>query len=78
MSNWTYKGTENFEIPSDAFGFVYRITSKLDGRKYIGRKYLKASKITSNRVKLKNGSKVIKKKIMWKATGAITLAVVNL
>lgn len=62
MSKWKYKGTEEFEIPEGMFGFVYKITSKVDGRKYIGRKYLTAAKTTSKRVTLKTGVKVTKKK----------------
>lgn len=58
---WTYKEKEEFEIPSGSFGFVYKITSKIDGRKYIGRKYLTASKTTSKRVTLKTGIKKTKK-----------------
>jgi hypothetical protein len=62
MNKWIYKGMEDFEIPSGAFGFVYKITSRLDGRKYIGRKYLTASKTTSKRVTLKSGIKKTQKK----------------
>lgn len=62
MSNWKYKGSDDFEIPENSFGFVYKITSKVDDRKYIGRKYLTAAKTTSKRVTLKSGVKVTKKK----------------
>lgn len=58
---WTYKEKEEFEIPLGSFGFVYKITSKIDGRKYIGRKYLTAAKTTSKRVTLKTGVKKTKK-----------------
>ncbi len=61
MSNWKYKGEEEFEIPVGSFGFIYKITGP-DGRKYIGRKYLTASKTTSKRVTLKSGIKKTQKK----------------
>lgn len=59
--HWQYKGSDQFEIPLGAFGFIYKITSP-DGRKYIGRKYLSAAKTTSKRVTRKDGTKVTKKK----------------
>ena len=62
ISHWTYKEQSEFEIPEGAFGFVYQITNLQNGMKYIGRKYLTASKITSKRVSLKSGVKVTKKK----------------
>lgn len=62
MSHWTYQGNQEFEIPENAFGFVYRITDLETGKKYIGRKYLTASKTTSKRVLKKDGTKVTKKK----------------
>lgn len=42
---WLYKGVElnESEIPEKAIGFIYIITAP-DGRKYLGRKLLKASK----------------------------------
>lgn len=61
-THWNYRGESDFEIPEGSFGFVYKITSTLDGRKYIGRKYLSAAKTTSKRVLLKSGLKVTKKK----------------
>lgn len=60
-SHWIYKNQREFEVPDGAFGFVYLITSPT-GMKYIGRKYLTASKISSKRVKLKSGIKITKKK----------------
>jgi len=62
MSNWTYKGVDDFEIPEGSFGFVYKITSKLDGKRYIGRKYLTSAKTTTKRVTLKSGIKKTQKK----------------
>lgn len=38
MSNWTYMGSEEFEVPENIVGFIYIITNKTDGRKYIGQK----------------------------------------
>lgn len=60
--NWKYKEETEFEIPEGSYGFIYKITSKVNGRKYIGRKYLTAAKTTSKRVLLKSGAKVTKKK----------------
>ena len=38
---WLYKGKEiNQELLLGFFGFVYRITDKETGKKYIGRKYI--------------------------------------
>jgi len=42
-------------------GFVYLITNKLSGKKYIGKKLAKFSKTTYRTVKLKNGNKKKKK-----------------
>lgn len=58
MSNWTYQGKEILteeDIPFEkAFGFVYVITQKSTGKKYIGRKILtNASKKTVNGKKKK-------------------------
>lgn len=39
MSHWIYKGKKVEELPEDVYGFVYEITSKVTGKKYIGRKY---------------------------------------
>ena len=39
MSHWKYKGEPFDEIPNGFFVFVYRITHKKSGKKYIGRKY---------------------------------------
>lgn len=37
---WTFDGKQfTSEDIGDSYGFVYIITSKIDGRKYIGRKY---------------------------------------
>ena len=54
---WTYQGTVVEELPEDCIGYVYIITNLLSGRKYIGKKLAKFSKITYKTVKLKNGTK---------------------
>lgn len=61
-SHWIYRNEPLNEVPSNAFGFVYLITSKIDNKKYVGRKYLTKAKTTSKRVSLKSGIKVTKKK----------------
>lgn len=58
---WTYQGSIVDELPEDCVGFVYIITNTLSGRKYIGKKLAKFSKITYKTVKLKNGKKKRKK-----------------
>jgi hypothetical protein len=45
------------EIPEEYIGFVYLITNKLTGRKYIGKKLAKFSKTSYKTVILKNGTK---------------------
>ena len=59
--NWLFEGTEVENLPEDCVGFVYIITNKLSGRKYIGKKLAKFSKTTIKTVKLKNGNKRKKK-----------------
>lgn len=58
---WTYKKKIVNEIPEEYIGFVYLITNKLTGRKYIGKKLAKFSKTTYKTVTLKNGTKKKKK-----------------
>lgn len=36
---WLYEGKE-FEPPEGCYGFIYRIDNNLNGKKYIGRKFL--------------------------------------
>lgn len=38
MRTWIYENKEVNEIPEGFFGFVYLITNKITGRKYIGKK----------------------------------------
>ena len=54
---WLYENTKIETLPEDCVGFVYLITNKLSGRKYIGKKLAKFSKISYKVVKLKNGNK---------------------
>jgi len=58
---WLYENTQIETLPEDCVGFVYLITNKLTGRKYIGKKLAKFSKTTYKIVKLKNGNKKRKK-----------------
>ena len=58
---WLYEQKQIEELPEDCVGFVYLITNKLSGRKYIGKKLAKFSKTTYRVVKLKNGNKKRKK-----------------
>lgn len=39
MSHWKYKGTILETPPEGSFGFVYEVISKIDNKRYIGRKY---------------------------------------
>jgi len=58
---WLYEQSLVETLPEDCVGFVYLITNKLTGRKYIGKKLAKFSKTTYKVVKLKNGKKKRKK-----------------
>lgn len=58
---WLYESQEITEIPEEYAGFVYVITNKLTGRKYIGKKLSKFKKTTYKTIKLKNGQKKRKK-----------------
>ena len=55
--SWLLEGKNIEVLPEDCVGFVYLITNKLTGRKYIGKKLAKFSKTTYKVVKLKNGNK---------------------
>ena len=59
--SWLYESHPVNQLPEDCVGFVYEITNKLTGRKYIGKKLAKFSKTTYKVVKLKNGNKKKKK-----------------
>jgi len=54
---WTYQGLPDEELPEDCVGFVYIITNRVSGRKYIGKKLAKFAKTSYRVVKLKNGTK---------------------
>ena len=54
---WLFENTHVEQLPEDCVGFVYIITNKLSGRRYIGKKLSKFSKTTYKIVKLKNGTK---------------------
>jgi hypothetical protein len=58
---WLYENTPVDSLPEDCVGFVYLITNKQTGRRYIGKKLAKFSKTTYRMVKLKNGKKKRKK-----------------
>jgi hypothetical protein len=55
--SWYYENTLIESLPEDCIGFVYLITNKTTGKKYIGKKLAKFSKTTYKVVKLKNGTK---------------------
>ena len=63
--SWLFEGKTIEALPEDCVGFVYLITNKLTGRRYIGKKLAKFSKTTYKTVKLKNGNKK-KKRIRGK------------
>ena len=58
---WLYEQQKIETLPEDCVGFVYLITNKLTGRRYIGKKLAKFSKTSYKIVKLKNGNKKRKK-----------------
>ena len=58
---WFYKQHPIEQLPENCVGFVYMITNLVTGRKYIGKKLAKFSKITYKTIKLKNGNKKRKK-----------------
>jgi len=64
LSHWLYAGKPLLEAPENYFGFVYIITNKTSGKKYIGRKYFG----TTRRVKVagKKRRKIVRKDSNWK------------
>jgi len=59
--SWLHESKLIEALPDDCVGFVYIITNKVSGRKYIGKKLAKFAKTTYKTVKLKNGNKKRKK-----------------
>lgn len=58
---WFYDGKEITEVPEGVVGFVYLITSLIDGKRYIGKKKTTFKKTAIKTVKLKSGLKKKKK-----------------
>lgn len=54
---WIFEEKIIETLPEDAVGFVYLITNKSTGRKYIGKKLSKFKKIRLKTSRLKNGTK---------------------
>ena len=54
---WLFEDKNIETLPDNVVGFVYMITNKLSGRKYIGKKLSKFKKIRLKTSKLKNGTK---------------------
>jgi hypothetical protein len=54
---WLFEDKIIETLPDDVVGFVYIITNKLSGRKYIGKKLSKFKKIRLKTSRLKNGTK---------------------
>ena len=58
---WLFEGTEITDLPDNKVGFVYMITNLDTGRRYIGKKLSKFSKVKYKVVLQKNGIKKRKK-----------------
>jgi hypothetical protein len=58
---WWYENKEITELPDDKVGFVYLITNLVTGRRYIGKKLSKFSRVKYKMVVQKNGIKKKKK-----------------
>jgi hypothetical protein len=58
---WLFEGTEITDLPDDKVGFVYLITNLVTGRRYIGKKLSKFSKVKYKVITQKNGIKKRKK-----------------
>lgn len=59
---WLYEGVEFENLDSKVYGFVYEITNKVNGKKYIGRKFLTQSSYKQ----VKGKRKKIRKESDWK------------
>jgi len=57
LTDWYYQGMPVAELPEDCVGFVYVITNRQNGRKYIGKKLAKFSKTRYKMHTQKNGVK---------------------
>ena len=58
---WLYNGQVIDQLPDEIIGFVYLITNKITGKKYIGKKLAKFTKTKVKTVTLKSGEKKKKK-----------------
>ena len=58
---WLFEGIEITDLPDDKVGFVYLITNLVTGRRYIGKKLSKFSKVKYKVITQKNGIKKRKK-----------------
>ena len=54
---WLYNAQVIDQLPADIVGFVYVITNKVTGKKYIGKKLAKFTKTKTKTVTLKSGVK---------------------
>lgn len=61
LNQWLYKDEPVDEPPENAIGFIYLITNKLTGRKYVGKKKFFTTLTKYKMVTLKNGTKKKKK-----------------
>jgi hypothetical protein len=59
--SWLFESNLVENLPEDCAGFVYCITNRITGRKYIGKKLARFKRTTYKVVKLKNGNKKRKK-----------------
>ena len=65
MCDWTFEGKPvDFESTAEYFGFVYSITNRLTGKKYIGKKKLKFTR--SRKVKDSKRRVRVVKESDWK------------
>jgi hypothetical protein len=60
--NWLYEGVEYENLDTKVYGFVYEITNKITGRKYIGRKFLTQASYKQ----VKGKRKKVRKESDWK------------
>ena len=60
--SWLYKGEDYPNDDESIFGFVYLITSKIDGRTYVGKKFLSSAAYKT----IKGKRKKLRKESDWK------------